>query len=946
MLKGRLRRLLDLRPGEGPSVLLTFLLVATVVASFVLARTIRNGLFLSQFDAHNLVYVYVAVPLLLLVFTPFHTTMTGRAGQRAVITLTLSFFVANVLAFWLLFRFHPWPALSWLFYVWVNCYGIIVSFQAWSFAASVFDTRQAKRLFGLIGSGAPAGAILGGLLARTLVRPVGGAANLLLVLAALVGLAAVLAILTLRVIPRRPPRPLERRGSHLLPETLRQVSKASYLRGIGSLVFLVAIVTQWTQFQFLLVAQGRFARDADRLTAFLGEWNVYFGIVAFLVQVLLTGPALRRFGVALTILLLPAALGAGSLLILLFPVFWSVLITSSFDQSLRFSIDKATFELLYLPLSAAVRGGVKATIDMVFSRAADAVGGILLGLATRGFDLGAMRLPGAGLGLRGLAALNLVMIGAWVVVALALRRGYVNAIRESLKRHGLDAEQTSSTVLDRSATEILNQGLQTGDEGELLYTLGLLERHHRQAAHPALRSLLSHPSAAVRRRALSLLDAAGDRSVIPRAFEMLKDDDLETRTEALAYLTHHAEIDPLAAIRELGDFSEGSVRAGIVSFLARPGKTQNLDAARALLDAMLDEPQPQGRAARLEAARLAATLPDGFGRALGRLLRDPDVEVARLALRAVGRKKRAEFLPELLARLADPELSDEVAQTLGGLGDPVVEPLRQHLLSAEASLEVKREIPAVLMRIATPASHRVLMESLLQGDPTLRGRIIASLDRLRRRHPQLPLETELVETVLAAEITGHYRSHQVLARLSGELKDDEAALGGLRQSMEEEIERIFGLLALLAPGEDLVSAWRALRSPEAPSRANALELLENVLKPPLRRLVVPLVDGQVSVAERAALAERLIGASLVTREEAVATLAACGDAWLRSCAARIVGALGLRTFEGELDRWLEDPDPLLREAARAARLQLRFDPAAEPEAAEAWGDTTGRLGVG
>ena len=44
-----------------------------MVASFVLARTIRNGLFLAQWDAHRLVYVYVAVPLLLPVFVPLYT---------------------------------------------------------------------------------------------------------------------------------------------------------------------------------------------------------------------------------------------------------------------------------------------------------------------------------------------------------------------------------------------------------------------------------------------------------------------------------------------------------------------------------------------------------------------------------------------------------------------------------------------------------------------------------------------------------------------------------------------------------------------------------------------------------------------------------------------------------------------------------------------------------
>ena len=45
----RLRRFLDVRPGEGLSVLLTFLYIATVVAAFLLAKPIRNGLFLEQY---------------------------------------------------------------------------------------------------------------------------------------------------------------------------------------------------------------------------------------------------------------------------------------------------------------------------------------------------------------------------------------------------------------------------------------------------------------------------------------------------------------------------------------------------------------------------------------------------------------------------------------------------------------------------------------------------------------------------------------------------------------------------------------------------------------------------------------------------------------------------------------------------------------------------------
>jgi AAA family ATP:ADP antiporter len=385
----------------------------------------------------------------------------------------------------------------------------------------------------------------------------------------------------------------------------------------------------------------------------------------------------------------------------------------------------------------------------------------------------------------------------------------------------------------------------------------------------------------------------------------------------------------------------------MVSFLARPGPGQNLEAARALLDAMVAEADPEGRSTRLEAARLAGVLPSGFGRAIGKLLRDEEVDVARLAIRAVGAKKRAEFVPELLARLGHPQLSQDAELSLGALGDAALGPLRELLFHPTASLEVKREIPAVLLRLGTPEAQRTLLESLLHHDPTLRRRVITSLVGVRWPQPRLPAEAELLETVLAAEITGHYRSYQVLERLGREIQGDDSALAALRHSMEEERERIFGLLALMGGGDDLQDAHRGLRSDDPRTRANALELLDNVLKPTLRRLVVPLVDPHVSVGERAELAVRLLGAPIGSREEAVAVLAACGDAWLRSCAARIIASLDLRGFETDLARWSEDEDPLLREAARAARKKIQEGALARGAGeAEAFSESADRLGLG
>src|SRR5688572_22575618 len=119
----RLRQLLDVRPGEGAPVLLSFLYVAFVVAAFLLAKPIRNGLYLREYGPYALVYAYVAVPLALWGFVRAYTAVATRVGTRLATIGTLSFFALNVLGFWAAFRWAPFELLPAVFFVWVNCFG-------------------------------------------------------------------------------------------------------------------------------------------------------------------------------------------------------------------------------------------------------------------------------------------------------------------------------------------------------------------------------------------------------------------------------------------------------------------------------------------------------------------------------------------------------------------------------------------------------------------------------------------------------------------------------------------------------------------------------------------------------------------------------------------------------------------------------------------------------
>jgi len=914
-----LRRFLDVRPGEGLSVLLTFLYISVVVASFLLAKPIRNGLFLERYGPYSLVYVYAAVPIALSLFVPLYTRGVARLGTRSVTVVTLLFFAANVVMFWYAFRFAPFELLPGIFFVWVNCFGVIAPVQAWSFANSLFDTRQAKRLFGLIGAGASFGAITGGLLARYLVGPVGGAVNMLLVLATLILAAAGIVFVANRRIRRKVfARPAAPSGTPFR-DALRQISASPYLRLMAALVFLVAIVTQWTAFQLSLVADVRFAGDADALTRFFGTFNFTLGAVSFALQLLVTGPALRRFGMAVTVLVLPMSLGFGTALIWLLPGLSSVLLTNALDQGFRFSVDKASYELLYLPIPPAQRVVVKNAIDIIFNRVADACGALLLGLATQGFA----GIPGLGLGLRGTAAVNLAFIGVWGVVAWRLRSEYVRTIHESIHRHRLDTERAATTTIEKSAAEALRSKLAGGDADEVRYALGLLEVQYTRSWQPALRSLLHHPEADIRRRALSLLRAAGDREIAATSVELLKDGDLGVRTEALLYLTREMHVDPLSQIQKLGDFKDFSIRAGMAAFLAAPGPTQNVEAARALLEAMARGTGPDGARERAEAARLMAMVPRSFMDLLSLLIRDPDEHVAREAIRSATAVTRDELIPPLIASLDRPALVDEAAGALARYGNSIVPELERHLRDDSLDQDIRRELPTVLVRIGTAEAEQALIGSLLQADVTLRHRVIASLNKLRTIHPEVGLDPSTINLLLAAEIAGHYRSYQVLGPLRDRLKEDDPVLQAMHHAMDQELDRIFRLMALLLPHVGLHDAYVGLRSSDELIRANSLELLDNVLDPELRHLLVPLLDSQVSTADRIAIANRLVGAPLDTAEQAVETLLSSEDPWLRSSAIYAVGALQLHTLEGELDRFDNDSDPVLRQSVRATRRRLK-----------------------
>ena len=603
----------------------------------------------------------------------------------------------------------------------------------------------------------------------------------------------------------------------------------------------------------------------------------------------------------------------GSSGLLIFGTLAAVALLKASDQVLRYSIDKATVELLYMPVSAAHTFKVKSFIDTVVYRMGDAGGGLLVLLFAVGLKVSSVHMAWVGL------ALTAVWIGAaWVA-----RRQYVENLRESILQHRVDTERaTTSPVIAKEASTIISSRLK-GEPDEISYALKLFEMANDRAVHPAVRGLLRHERPEIRQKAIALLMRAGDASAKTDIEALLRDPALEVRTEALLYLTAIEPIDPLERIGELGDFEDFSIRAALVAFLARPGRAQNLDAAKMMLSAMVGEDGPEGVRTRLEAARLIGSAPDVFDRDLRRLIDDDDFDVARAAIAAVGTLKKRSFVGRIVERMCEPALVSAVTDALAQMGDRIVGTLRDHLMDDELPIAVRRQIPVALQAIGTHAAQAALAESVLERDVVLRYNIISALNKLAQLHPEPLADRNLIEVLLEAEVMGHYRSYQVLGTLGTSMEGSgNPVIQGLRESMTKEGERIFRLLKILHPSRDMHSAYVGLRSSDPMVHDNAVEFLDTILGPDLRARLLPLFDRDVRSAHRVEAADKFLGASLEDREGAVAVMAQSDDPWLRSCAAYAIGEMQLVRFAGTLDAWCADADPLLRATAIDAREKL------------------------
>ena len=264
----------------------------------------------------------------------------------------------------------------------MKVFGVLAPTQIWTLANYVLTTREAKRVFGMVGGGAIAGWIFAGYFSKAIAKTFGTESLLL-------GMALFLLICTGLIVFIWRSGQVAVGGVHGMTEgsaesgprnifaSMRLVFSSSYLSAIAAVICISSLVTTLTGWQFLALMQ-QFLVKKDAIAAFYGDFNFYAGILSLLFQLLFTTRFLRRFGIGTALFVLPATVLLGSAGLLVFGTLGAVVALKGCDQVQRYSLDKSTTELLYLPLPARIKLQVKWFIDTVIWRLGDGLSGLMV----------------------------------------------------------------------------------------------------------------------------------------------------------------------------------------------------------------------------------------------------------------------------------------------------------------------------------------------------------------------------------------------------------------------------------------------------------------------------------------------------------------------------------------------------------------------------------------
>jgi len=796
----------NIRPDEFGPVLYLMVFSFFVGLSMTFYFAASNAIFLKHFESWMISVSYMASGVIVWAAWWLLSRLDRRLtlGWQLIVKFLFVFTTVTAISIGVWLYDRPW--LAFIMFTWVRILVYITVVTFWGLAGKLFNLRQGKRIFALLGIGEVISIIIGyfsvPLLLKFLKAP-----DLLFLSSGSLLICLLIVFVILRVFNT------ELTGNQLSSSTADTGTKTdlNYWRLIRKPYFLLISLMAllpifgylFVDFLFLAQTKAEFANDTETIAGFFG---IFLGFVAVieLIFKLISGRFLNKYGLKPSLVSLPVILFTGMLMaafsgtlygtVGLFFAF--IAMVRLFERSVRSAVYEPAFQLLYQPVPSDQRLIFQNQIEGIPKASGTVITGavILLFSAIHTFNL------------IHYSWIFLVVLALWIWAAFRMYDQYRNMLKTKLNE--LEGENRQSDPV----TELVMQSLvHTGTE-QFDKVFSVIEIIYPLQTEKAI------PGAIV-------------RSTVSNQLKIIQ------------------------KIRECHVVS-------VLPFLKSYSETRQPDELSALFSQTIGELEDQDRhtfenimklcrSASIDDRRYAACMLGSSGKyntykLLIGLMYDPDPSVRRAAIRSGSKAKRIEFWPSMIENLADRRFAVSARIGLQQIGEPVLTELDRVFEKSGGGLYARMQIISVFESVGGPKAIKFLRSKLSHHDKEVRMLVIKALNRIGYRasvHESVGIKG------MIEEVIGNIMWIQASLLDIGKAQHVNALQIALLDQLEEDKQTVFLLLSLLYDSKTMRHIMEHIESKDTNAKIYAFEIGDMLISGELKQIIFPLFED-ITMSER------------------------------------------------------------------------------------------------
>lgn len=410
-----LKRVSKIEAHEVNATLSSFLFVVILMSAYYILRPVRDAMASDWSDA-EVSWLWTINFFISTAVVALYGVAVSRFRFQLLVPTVYGFFALTFVVFYVAASGSVDRILiDKAFYVWVSVFSLLHISVFWSFMSDLFNKEQAGRLFGIIAAGASVGGLIGPAIPSFFSESL-GTDNLMLIASGmlLLPIPIIFYLQSLKssalhnedFISQNAPAKI---GGNPFAG-FKLFFSNPYLLAIALFIFLYTGISSFVYFE-LKNLLADFSRPER--TAVWAQMDLAVNTLSIATGLFATGRIMSKFGMPVTIALVPVLICIGLIVIAISPVMAVVVGLQILRRAGNYAVTRPAREMLFTRVDRETRFKAKPVIDIVAYRGGDTIMAWLFTGLTQGLGLGLASVALVGAGIAALWTLVALYLGRW-----------------------------------------------------------------------------------------------------------------------------------------------------------------------------------------------------------------------------------------------------------------------------------------------------------------------------------------------------------------------------------------------------------------------------------------------------------------------------------------------------------------------------------------------------